>query len=38
MKTSEKFRAEWPSVVDGIRSGWLSLAICIKVEQNTEIY
>jgi hypothetical protein len=38
MKMSEKFKAEWPSAVDGIRSEWLSLAICIKVEPHTGAY
>jgi len=32
MKMSEKFKAGWPSVADGVKSGWLSHAICIKDE------
>jgi len=29
---SEKFKAGWPSVTDGVKSGWLSHAIRIKDE------
>jgi len=32
MKMSEKFKAGWPRVADGVQSEWLAHAICIKDE------